>query len=363
MSKDYYEILGVSRSATVEEIKSTYKKLAFEYHPDRNQNNTEAENKFKEINEAYQVLSNENKRAQYDSFGHISDDGGFRSNYSNLNDLFGDLFEEVFTSGKRSRSGGYRGNDLKYDIELDFDEAAFGVTKEINVKKRRLCSECSGSGAEAGGESICRSCEGRGSVAYSQGFFSVSQSCPSCRGTGKIITNPCGRCAGGGLEYFEQKVEVKVPPGVDNGARLRMRGEGEPGQGGGQSGDLYIRIFVKDHPLFERDGSNLICEVPINFLQAILGDEIEVPILKGTTKMKIPPGTQPGQSFKIKGKGLADLQTGQLGDIYVVVKVVIPKKLNKNQKQILKELSENYSDDSEPLIEKYMNKFRELIHQ
>lgn len=360
MSKDYYEILGVTREATINDIKATYKKLAFEYHPDRNPDNTEAEEKFKEINEAYQVLSDDNKRAQYDSFGHISNEGGFRSNYSNINDLFGDLFDEVFSSGRRSNS--HRGNDLKYDLELEFDEAAFGLTKEIKIKKRRLCQKCSGSGAKPGGENICTVCGGNGAVSYSQGFFSINQTCSSCGGRGKTVTDPCNNCSGAGTEYFEQKVEVNIPAGISNGARLRMRGEGEPGLGGGQSGDLYIRVFIKDHPLFEREGSNLICEVPINFVQAALGDEIDVPILKGTTKMKIPPGTQPGQSFRIKGKGLVDIQTGNLGDIYVVVNVVIPKKLNKNQKQLLKEFSEEYNDNSEPLIEKYLNKFKELIN-
>lgn len=360
MSKDYYEILGVSREATTNDIKATYKKLAFEYHPDRNPDSTEAEERFKEINEAYQVLSDDSKRAQYDSFGHISNEGGFRSNYSSINDLFGDLFDEVFSSGRRS--SGYRGNDLKYDLELEFDEAAFGLTKEIQIKKRKLCENCNGRGAEEGGETTCRTCDGKGAVAYSQGFFSINQTCSSCSGRGIIITDPCQNCSGVGTEYFEQKVEVKVPAGVSNGSRLRMRGEGEPGLGGGGSGDLYIRIFVKEHSFFEREGNNLLCEVPINFVQAALGDEIEVPVLKGTTKMKVPPGTQPGQSFRIKGKGLVDVQTGNLGDIYVVVNVVIPKKLNKNQKELLKEFSKDYNDNSEPLIEKYVNKFKELIN-
>ncbi len=360
MSKDYYEVLGISREATTIDIKTTYKKLAFEYHPDRNPDNTEAEERFKEINEAYQVLSDEGKRAQYDSFGHISNEGGYRSNYSNINDLFGDLFDEVFSSGGRSTA--YRGNDLKYDLQLEFDEAAFGLAKEIKIKKRKLCDNCEGSGAEAGGETICNTCGGKGAVAYSQGFFSINQSCSACSGRGKIITNPCKNCSGVGTEYFEQKVQVNIPAGISNGARLKMRGEGEPGLGGGQSGDLYIRMIVKEHPLFERDGSNLFCEVPINFVQAALGDEIEVPVLKGTTKMKIPSGTQPGQSFRIKGKGLVDIQTGNLGDVYVVVNVVIPKKLNKNQKELLKEFSKDYNDNSEPLIEKYLNKFKELIN-
>ncbi|MGH7884756.1 MAG: molecular chaperone DnaJ [Thermodesulfobacteriota bacterium] len=362
MAKNYYEILGVSREASSEEIKATFRKLAFEYHPDRNPGSSEAEDKFKQINEAYQVLSDNNKRAQYDSFGHISDEGGFRSNFSNLNDLFGDLFQEVFSSGRRSKSNSYRGSDLKYDLELDFDDAAFGLTKEIKVKKRKLCSECSGSGAASGGESVCRSCDGRGSVAYSQGFFSISQTCSSCGGTGKIITNPCSKCAGAGMEYFEQKVEVKIPAGISNGARLRIRGEGEPGIGGGENGDLYIRVFVKEHPFFERDGNNLVCEVPINFVQAALGDDIEVPLLKGTTKMKIPTGTQPAQSFRIKGKGIVDMQSGRLGDLFVIVNVVIPKKLTKSQKELLKQFSEDYNDNDEPLIEKYLNKFKELIN-
>lgn len=363
MSKDYYEVLGVSRTASIDDIKNSYKKLAFEYHPDRNPDNEEAENKFKEINEAYQVLSDENKRAQYDSFGQIRNDGtgGFGGGFSNLNDLFGNLFEEVFTGGMGG-SRSYKGNDLKYELEIEFDEAAFGIEKEIDVRKRKQCGRCSGTGAEEGGESTCNVCNGSGSMAYSQGFFSISQTCTSCSGRGRIITDPCSNCFGSGLEQFDQKVKVKIPAGVSDGTRLRMRGEGDPGLKGGPSGDLFILITVKEHPIFTRDGNNLYCELPVNFIQAILGDELEVPILKGTTKMKIPGGTQPDQTFRLKGKGIVDLHTGNLGDLYIIAKVVIPKKLNKKQKELLSEFSENYEGADEPLIEKYVNKLKGLLN-
>ena len=364
MSKDYYSILGVNKGASTEEIKNSYKKLAFQYHPDRNPGDEESENRFKEINEAYQILGDDNKRAQYDSFGHISSDGmgDFGAGFSNLNDLFGNLFDEVFTGGAGRGPRSYRGSDLKYNLEIDFDDAAFGLEKEITVKKRKLCEECSGSGASLGGESTCDTCGGTGSMAYSQGFFSISQTCSTCSGKGRIITDPCNKCFGSGLEQFEQIVKVNIPAGISDGTRLRMRGEGEPGLSGGATGDLYIEISVKQHSIFQRDGNNLICEIPINFIQATLGDEIEVPILKGTTKMKIPSGTQPGQTFRLKGKGIVDVHTGNLGDLFVVVNVVIPKKLNKEQKRLLTEFSENYLDSDEPIIEKYVNKLKNLLN-
>ena len=364
MSKNYYEVLGVSKEATTEQIKNSYKKLAFECHPDRNPGDKEAENRFKEINEAYQVLSDENKRAQYDSFGHISGDGagGFGPGFSNLNDLFGNLFDEVFTGGTRSRSRSYRGDDLKYSLEIGFEDAVFGLEKELKVKKRKLCGTCSGSGAAVGGEVTCADCGGRGSVEYVQGFFQVSRTCSTCSGRGKIIKDPCKNCFGAGLEQFEHTVKVKIPAGVSDGTRLRIRGEGEIGLNGGQPGDLFIHVSVKEHPIFERDGNDIMCRVPINFLQATLGDEIEVPILKSTVKLKIPSGTQPGKTFRLKGKGIVDVRTGRLGDQYVIVDVLIPKKINKKQRELLKEFAKDYKAQNEPVIEKYLNKFKELLN-
>ena len=362
MSKDYYEVLGVDRGASAKEIKDSYKKLAFQYHPDRNPDDKESENKFKEISEAYQVLRDENKRAQYDRFGRVSNDGtgGFGADFSNLNDLFGNLFDEVFSGGSKSSS--YRGNDLKYNLEISFEDAAFGLEKDLKIKKRKRCKECSGSGAAVGGEIICNSCGGTGSVSYSQGLFSISQTCPTCSGNGRRITDPCKNCSGRGLELVEQTVKVKIPAGVSDGTRLRMRGEGEPGLNNGQPGDLFIQISVEKHPMFKREGNDIICEVPINFIQAILGDEIEVPVLKSTTKMKIPSGTQPNQTFRLKGRGIVDIKTGRLGDQYVIVNILIPKKVNKKQKELLKEFAKDYRAKDEPLIERYINRFKDLLN-
>ena len=359
MAKDYYEILGVERNASPEDIKSSYKDLAFKYHPDRNPGDENAEEKFKEINEAYQILNDRDKRARYDSFGHMSGDG--MGGFSGFSDLFGDLFDDVFTGGMGRRRA-RQGTNLQYDLEVDFDEAAFGTQKEIKVRKRKLCDDCSGSGAAVGGESICDRCGGRGSLAFSQGPFSISQGCPTCGGSGKIITNPCKNCRGSGLSYTEKAVTVNIPAGISSGMRLVIRGEGEPGAQGGPPGDLYIQVGVREHPIFRRDGNDIVCEFPISFTQAALGDEIDVPILKGTTKMKIPAGTQPGQTFRLRGKGLVDVESGNLGDQYVVVKVVIPQKLTKKQKEVLREFAESYNGEKEPLIEKYFNKIKELIH-
>ena len=360
MAKDYYEILGVERSASPEDIKSSYKNLAFRYHPDRNPGDKDAEEKFKEINEAYQVLNDREKRARYDSFGHMSGDG--MGGFSGFGDLFGDLFDDVFSGGMGRRGGARQGESLRYDLEVDFDEAAFGTRKEINVRKRKLCDDCSGSGASAGGESICERCGGRGSIAFSQGPFSISQGCPSCGGSGKVITDPCGSCRGSGLSYTEKTVQVNIPAGISSGMRLVIRGEGEPGARGAPPGDLYIQVMVREHPIFTREGNDIVCEFPISFTQAALGDEVDVPILKGTTKMKIPAGTQPGQTFRLRGKGLVDVQSGDLGDQYVEVKVVIPQKLTRKQKEALMEFAGSYKGEKEPLIEKYFNKIKELIH-
>jgi len=365
MSKDYYQILDIERNATTEQIKKAYKKLAFEYHPDRNPDDNEAIEKFKEINEAYQVLGNENKRAQYDSFGHISDEGLFRDagfrggNFGNINDIFGSLFEEVFTTGRRAR--GTRGRDLKYNLEIPFEKAAFGSQEEIVIPKNVRCEECYGSGAEPGGETICTACNGRGNVEYAKGFFAISQTCSTCRGSGKIIKDHCKVCKGEGVVTREQKVSVRVPPGITDGARLRMKGEGEPGLGGAPDGDLYIEISVKDHPVFTRDINDLYCEVPISIVEAILGGEITVPTMEGTQKFKIPAGTQPGQTFKLKGEGIPELGSGKMGDLYIVAKVEIPAKINKKQKELLKEFSNESDTEQQPLVKEYINKIKEMF--
>ncbi len=359
MANNYYEILGVTKNASPEDIKNSYKKLAFKYHPDRNPGDKNAEEKFKEINEAYQVLNDRNKRARYDSFGHISSDG-MGGGFSGFGDIFGDLFDDVFTGGTGRRRA-RQGASLQHDLEVDFDEAAFGTQKEIKIRKRKLCDDCSGSGAGVGGESVCHRCGGRGSVAFSQGPFSISQGCSSCGGSGKIITNPCNSCRGSGLSYTEKVVSVNIPAGISSGMRLVIRGEGEPGAQGDPPGDLYIQVSVKEHPIFRRDGNDIVCDFLISFTQAALGDEVDVPILKGTTKMKIPAGTQPGQTFRLRGKGLVDVESGSLGDQYVLIKVVIPQKLTRKQKEALKEFAGSYNERKEPLIEKYFNKIKNLV--
>lgn len=360
--KDYYQVLNMSRDASQDDIKKAFKKLAFELHPDRNPDDQETAEKFKEINEAYQILSDENKRAQYDSFGHISGEG-FQSNtnFSNFGDLFGTLFEDVFTGGGRTRA--QRGRDLKYDLELMFEEAVFGITKEIEIPKNTVCTECSGKGAESGGEITCGTCSGTGSMNYSQGFITINRTCSNCNGTGVIITKPCKGCQGSGLVFENKNISVTVPAGVESGSRLRMRNEGESGYYGGPSGDLFIEIYVKEHEFFKREGSNIILEVPISFVQAALGTEIEIPIIEGKTKFKFPSGTQPGESFKLKGKGIVDLHSGRKGDMYIISQVEVPVKLSSKQKDILKEFEKNSKSEDQPLVNKYINKFQNYIEK
>jgi molecular chaperone DnaJ len=359
--RDFYEVLGLNRNANQEEIKKAYKKLAFEYHPDRNPGNPAAEERFKEINEAYQVLSNPEKRARYDSFGHMTNEGLFSDfEFSgNFNDLFENLFDEVFNAGRRRRPE--RGRDLKYNLEIDFEEAAFGTEKEISLPKRVICSECGGRGAAPGGESVCLICGGKGAIKYSEGFFAVSRTCSSCRGTGRIIKKACSQCRGEGYIINEQKVKVKIPAGISDRARLRIRGEGEAGALGGPNGDLYIEIYVKDHPLFRREGKDIFCEVPISFVQAALGSEIEVPTLDGKTTIKIPPGTQPGQTFKLKDRGIPTLNGRGRGDLFIRVNVEIPVKLNSKQKELLQEFAKASEGYESPATRNFLEKLKELF--
>ena len=357
MSNDYYDLLEVDRSASTEEIKKAYKKLAFEYHPDRNPDNPDALDKFKEISEAYQVLSDDNKRAQYDSFGHISNEN--LSGFGNLNDLFGNLFEDVFSGGFGSNSK--RGRDLKYELEISFKESAFGTEKEIVVPKRVVCDDCNGRGAAEGGESLCRACKGRGSVDFARGFFAISQTCSTCRGSGRIITKLCKKCEGEGFTRTQNKVKVNIPAGIDSGSRLRVRGEGETGLDSSSNGDLFIIITVQGHHIFKRDGNNIYCEVPVSFVQACLGDEIFIPTLNGKEKYKIPPGTQPGEVFNLKGKGLPDVGTGSIGSLYLIIDVEIPKKLNSEQKTALENFSKKYNFEKESKIKNYLSNLNDLV--
>lgn len=359
---DYYEILETHRSASSEDIKRSYKRLAFEYHPDRNQGNSHAEEKFKQINEAYQILSNSDKRAKYDSFGHISAEEMFSDqNFeAGFNDIFGNLFEEVFNAGHRPSAE--RGRDLKYSLELSFEESLEGVERVIKIPKHVLCAACAGSGAAAGGEAVCPTCGGKGELRYSQGFISIKRHCRACGGMGRRITKACGACGGNKFTLSEQSVRVKVPPGITDGARLRIRGAGDSGYNGGSDGDLYIEMHVEEHPLFRRDGHDLYLNLPIGFVQAALGDEVEIPTPKGGSTIKIPPGTQSGQTFRLRGKGAPRLEGRGVGDLYIKVDVQIPVKLNKKQKLILEEFAKVSEERNQPVIKRFLDKLHGMFN-
>lgn len=380
--RDYYEILGVQKGASVDEIKRSYRNLALKYHPDRvsPDKKKEAEEKFKEISEAYAVLSDPQKRSQYDQFGHAGIDSrytyedifkgaDFGSIFEDLGfggSIFGDIFEDLgifggsFSSGRRR--GPRRGRDLEYEVEISFEDAAFGVKKTINVPRYDTCDVCKGEGAKPGTKkTTCSTCGGKGQILQSTGFFSITQTCPDCRGEGTIIKNPCTKCAGSGKVRLTKRIEVGIPAGVDTGSRLRVQGEGEAGSKGGPRGDLYIYINVKDHPIFERHGYDIICEVPISFPIAALGGEVEVPTLNGKVMMKIPEGTQSGKIFRLAQKGIKRLRGYGSGDQLVRIIVETPAHLNSEQKHILKEFAKSCDDNVNPLSKSFMDKVKNLF--
>ena len=344
--KDYYDILGVSKDASPDDLKRAFRQLALKYHPDRNPDNKESEEKFKEINEAYSCLSDPQKRAHYDRFGSAEGMGGGFSNAG-----FGDIFEDIFGdffgnfSGTR-RQRPSKGSDLRYDLGISLSEAVFGTEKNLDFPKLEICKECGGNGSEPGkSPETCPSCKGTGQVRFQQGFFSVSKSCGKCQGTGKKITHPCKKCRGTGRIQEQKNISLKIPAGVDSGTRLRISGEGEPGDFGGPHGDLYVVLNVEEHPFFKREGTEIYCEVPISFPQAALGTEIEVPTLDGTTKIKIPAGTQSGKLFTVKGKGAPHVGRQQRGNQIVRVYVEVPTKLTARQKELLEEFSSINGDE------------------
>ena len=351
--EDFYKLLNVDKNASDAEIKKSYRSLAMKFHPDRNADNPEAaEVKFKQIKEAYEVLSDPKKRSAYDHFGHAGVDpslggrpGGF-GGAEGFSDVFGDVFGDIFGGGGRQqRSASQRGSDLRYNLDLSLEEAVAGTETKIRIPVLVGCGECKGSGAKKGSNPIiCTTCHGHGQVRMQQGFFSVQQTCPTCRGTGKQIKDPCGSCHGDGRVQETKTLSAKIPSGVDTGDRIRLSGEGEAGERGGPSGDLYIEVRVKDHAIFTRDGSNLYCEVPISFTTACLGDAIEVPTLNGQVKLTIPPETQTGKSFRLRGKGVKQVRGGPVGDLLCKVRVETPVQLTKDQKELIAKLGESLSD-------------------
>jgi len=353
--KDYYEILGVHRNASEVEIKKAYRKLAIKYHPDRNPGDPVAEEKFKEINEAYEVLSNPEKRAMYDRYGTTDfgngggfSDTGFDFNASTIfEDLFGSAFEDLFGGGanRTKKQAAFTGEDLKYTLEIEFEEAAFGTEKVIKIPRLETCHYCGGTGAKDTSSIVtCPDCHGTGTQRIKQGFFNIARTCPRCGGEGKIIKEFCNRCHGRKRIQKEAKIKVKIPAGVESGNRLRLRYEGNHGINGGRNGDLYIELEVKPHPIFKRENSDLICEVPVSFTKLALGTEIEIPTLKDKIKLKIPAGTQSGKVFTFKGKGIKRINSNSYGDLHVIVKVVIPKKLTKKQRELLLELESEFEN-------------------
>ena len=375
MSKrDYYEVLGLERKADAEEIKKAYRKLAVKFHPDKNPGDKAAEEKFKEIGEAYEVLSDPQQRAAYDQYGHAAFDrraggfargtGGFHDPFEIFREVFGagNIFEDLFGGSRMDPNQPQRGDDLRYDMEITFLEAAHGCEKEISVTKPERCDACGGSGAESGSRTkTCPTCGGRGQVISSRGIFSIAQTCPHCHGAGRIIEKPCRVCHGAGRHEVSSKIKLRIPAGVDSGSRLRSVGNGEAGLRGGPPGDLYVVLHVQPHEIFQRDGDDLLCEVPVSFVQAALGGEISVPTLNGLTTLKIPAGTQPGALFHLKNKGIKNVQGYGHGDLHVRIRIEVPTQLTSAQKNKLQEFSALCGTKENPITQSFFEKAKSLF--
>ncbi|MDG1819205.1 MAG: molecular chaperone DnaJ [Porticoccaceae bacterium] len=347
--RDYYDVLGVDKGASPQEIKKAFRRIAMKFHPDRNSDDKNSDEKFKEAQEAYEVLGDEEKKSAYDRFGHAGVDGSAGGGFggggaggAGFGDIFGDVFGDIFGGGGGGRGGPARGSDLRYDLQLDLEDAVRGKTVQIDVPTMSHCGTCDGSGARKGTSPVtCTTCQGAGQVRMAQGFFSVQQACPTCHGRGQMISDPCGDCRGQGVKEERKTLSVKIPAGVDTGDRIRLSGKGEAGPQGGPPGDLYVQMVVRDHPIFVRDDSNLHCEVPISFAQAALGGDLEVPTLSGKVKLKIPAETQSGKLFRLRGKGVAPVRGGGVGDLLCRVVLETPVNLTADQRDLLKKFEES----------------------
>ncbi len=363
--RDYYVVLGVARDASEQELKSAYRKLAHQYHPDKNPGSKEAEERFKEASEAYEVLSDPDRRARYDTFGHQGPgpfDAGFGVGATTINDIFGDIFGEMFGAGRRARARA-RGSDLRYHLEISFEEAAFGTVSRIKIPRPRRCDTCNGSGARPGtGPRTCPTCGGAGELRLTQGFFSIARTCHHCGGAGRVIVDKCADCGGTGSRREEATVEVKVPAGVDTGTRLKLGAEGEPAPvPGTEPGDLYVVIQVREHPIFRREDTEVLCEVPISFTQAALGAQIEVPTLDGPVKTRIAPGTQSGKVVRLRGRGIPSLSGGGRGDQHVRIVVETPTHLGKEQRELLERFAALSGEQTHPQAQSFWEKAAELL--
>ena len=374
MPRDYYEILEVQKNADAAEIKKSYRKLAVKYHPDKNPGDNTAEDKFKELGQAYEALSDPDKRAAYDRYGHAAFNGGAggggRGGFHDPADIFSQVFgggfgggfEEFFGGGGRKKSGKQRGSDLRYDLDITLEEAAKGVEKELQIERNVPCGKCNATGSKgSGGVKTCSTCGGRGVVGRQAGIFIQQTTCPECRGTGDIISDPCGDCRGAGRVERETRIKLRIPAGVDTGVRLRSSGNGDAGVRGGEAGDLYAFINVSDHDIFEREGNTLFCDVPLPFSTAALGGELRVPTLDGQSSIKIPTGTQGGTTFRVREKGMPSLSGGTRGDLNVTVQVEVPTKLNKEQEEKLRAFSESIGDHNSPVQHGFLEKAKRFF--